>query len=172
MNDDFGSFLGAYGLVFELGLPQCKTDDVLVEYHSLVHKLKVLESSLIIISQTHGQDVVPQESFCIESTLNSEVSVPDGADPTQHELKATSKWIAKACRPKTVCDRMPCVRKCCEEGQRMVEENNKKFCEAHDSHLSPTFHSFAMQNSRKRPRPMEPLRKFCLFCLVERSEIC
>lgn len=161
LNEDFRKFFGDKIVVFESGLPQCKPDDVLVEYHSLVHKLKFYESSLIITqTSTYGPDVINQDSYCIENSLNSEVSVPDGADPNQHLLKATSKWIAKACRPKTVCNRMPCVRKCCKEGQRMVNENKTSFCEAHDSHLALKFHFFDIRESPEQPNPMEPTGKF------------
>lgn len=154
------NFLGDKIVAFESGIPECKPDDVLVEYHALVHALKIYENSLIITNtNTHGPDVLMPNSYCIESTMNTLIDIPDGADPKHFHLKATSKWIAKVCRPKTICNQMPCVRKCCKEGQRMVYEN-ETFCENHDTHLDVKFHFFDIRQSPEVPDAMEPTGKF------------
>lgn len=153
---EFSEFLNDKVVAFGSGMPECKPDDVLVEYHSHVHKLKIYESSLIITgTNSHGPDVLPHSSYCIESTLNSEINLPVGAEPSQFQLKASSKWIAKVCRPKSICREMPCVRKCCKEGQRMVFEN-ETYCENHDAHLAVKFHFFDIRTSPESPDAMEP----------------
>lgn len=157
-------FLGDKNVVFESGIPQCKPDDALVEYHLLVHKLRIYENSLVITNtNTHGPDLLTQNTYCIENTMNSEVDLPDGADPKHFELKTASEWIAKVCRPKVICTQMPCVRKCCKEGQRMVYEN-ETYCENHDSHLDVKFHFFDIKKSPERPNPMEPTGECLHHC--------
>lgn len=164
LNDYSSEFLRDKTVVFESGIPQCKPDDALVEYHSLVHKLKIYESSLAITStNTHGPDLIMPNTYCIENTLNSAVNLPDGADPKHFELKTASKWIAKVCRPKTICTQMPCVRKCCKEGQRMVYDN-ETYCENHDSHLDVKFHFFDIRESPEEPNAMEPTGECLHHC--------
>lgn len=154
MSDDFGEFLGDKIAVFESGIPECKPDDVLVEYHSLVHNLMIHESSLVIKTMAHhGPDLI--NSYCVEATLEPETLPSAAADHSHSQLKASSKWIAKVCRPKTICSEMPCIRKCCREGFRMVH-NNETYCEPHDKHLDIKFHFFDIRESPEEPNPMEP----------------
>lgn len=163
LREQFHEFLHDKIVTFESGIPECKPDDVLVEYHSFVHRLKIYESSLIITgTNSHGPDVVMQNSYCVESTSNSEVDFPDGADVKNFQLKASSKWIAKVCRAKTICNQMPCIRKCCKEGQRMVYVN-ETFCEKHDAHLDVKFHFFDIRESPETPKAMEPTGERCFI---------
>lgn len=155
LHEEFQEFLRDRVVTFEPGIPECKADEVLIEYHSHVHKLKLYESSLIITANAHGPDVLMQNSYCLESTLNSNVNLPDGADQQNFLLKSSSRWIAKVCRNQIICKEMPCVRKCCKEGQRMVYEN-ETLCEDHDRHLDVKFHFFDIRESPERPNAMEP----------------
>lgn len=154
--EDFQEFLSDKTVVFESGIPECKPDDVLVEYHSLVHNLKIFGSSLVVTTANPlGPDLIMQSSFCIEATINSVINLPDGANPQHFQLKASSKWIAKVCRPEIICDEIPCVRKCCKEGYRMVTDG-VSICEEHDAHLDLKFHFFNYESSHAKPDPMEP----------------
>lgn len=160
LDEGFQEFLRDTIVAFETGIPECKPDDVLVEYHSNVHKLKIQESDLIISSSSSLRpDVILQNSYCVESTLNSIVDIPDGADHNHYQLKNSSNWIAKVCRPADICKQMPCVRKCCKEGQRMVFDN-ETFCESHHTHLDLKFHSFDIRASPERPSALEPTGEF------------
>lgn len=156
IDDDFREVFGSKVVTFGSGIPECQSDDVLVEYHSHVHKLKIYESSLIITGTPgYGPDVIPHNSYCIESTMNSDADMPDGDKPEHHRLKTSSKWIAKVCRNRSICKQMPCVRKCCKEGQRMVYEN-ETFCEEHNAHLGVKFHNFDIRASQEQPNAIEP----------------
>jgi G protein-coupled receptor Mth (Methuselah protein) len=156
IDDDFRDILENRVVSFEIGIPECQVDDVLVEYHSSVHKLKFFESSLIITGLSgYGPDVLPYNSYCIESTMNSYVDMPAGDKFEHHRLKTSSKWIAKVCRNRMICKQMPCVRKCCKEGERMFFENGTS-CEDHHAHLTTKFHDFVTRNSREKPNAIEP----------------
>ncbi|CRL01349.1 CLUMA_CG014319, isoform A [Clunio marinus] len=158
LNEEFNTFLHNKTIMFDSGIPECKPDDVLVEYHSNVHLLKMYENSLIVMKTAEsGPEKFNDKSFCVESTLNSEHEIADSS--IQSQLKMSSKWIAKVCRPANViCKKMPCVRKCCKEGQRMVYEN-ETFCEDHNSHLDMKFHSFNFESSPEEPNEVEPSGK-------------
>lgn len=163
---DAFEFFGDKSVTFTAGLPVCKPDDVLVEYHELVHKLKIYESSLVITkTNSHGPDLLLHNSFCIESTTNSLANLPDG-DDNQHNKNA-SKWIAKVCRPKEICNEMPCIRKCCKEGLRIVYENETSFCEPHDFHLDIHFHNFDFEKSPEKPDALEPTGKSLMISIVK-----
>ena len=154
-DENFRELLRNRVVAFTTGIPECQEDDILVEYHSHVHKLKMYDNSLIITGGIYGPDVLPANSFCIESTTISDADLPDGDVPEHHRLKSTSKWIAKVCRNKSICTQMPCVRKCCKEGQRMVLEN-ETMCEDHHTHLEVKFHHFDIKQSPEQPDVFEP----------------
>lgn len=154
MNETFREFLGDKIVVFESGLPECMPDDVLVEYHSLVHNLLIHENSLVIKTMAHhGPDLF--KSFCVDAALNPETLPPNSEDNKNLHLKASSKWMAKVCRPKSICRELPCIRKCCREGFRMAHIN-ETICEPHDRHLNVQFHFFDIRESPEEPNTMEP----------------
>lgn len=161
LNSNFKEFISnksiTMNVVFEIGIPECDEDEVLVEYHSLVHNLEIYKNSLSIKTNTSGlhPDIVNAESFCIEATANSEISPPTDADLKHFLLKQISKFIAKVCRPKSICKQIPCVQKCCREGERMVY-GEELFCEKHDTHLEMNFYNFNIKSAPKTPSPMEP----------------
>jgi hypothetical protein len=157
LSEGFGEFLSDKVVTFEAGLPECRPDDVLVEYHSLLHNLRISKASLLVMPVNHkSPNVLLENSFCIENTFDIDSHPPDASDNHQFHLKRASKWIAKACRPKSVCDEIPCVRKCCRDGLRMVSDTNGSVCESHESHLNLKFHDFNIRESLEEPNAMEP----------------
>lgn len=141
-------------VTFEIGLPDCTNEEVLIEYFSNVHQLNINEDTLVV-KNSIWPDVITQNSYCLETTMNSEADLPDGADLKNFQQKISSKWIAKVCRPKSICNQIPCIRKCCKEGQKMFFDNKTK-CEKHDRHLDMKFHSFDSRKSPEEPKAMEP----------------
>lgn len=173
VDDDFREIFMNKVVTFTTGIPECKEDDVLVEYHSHVHKLKIYETSLIITGLPgFGPEVLPESSYCIESTMNSNADLPDGDNLEHHRLKKSSKFVAKVCRNRAICQQMPCIRKCCSEGQRMVYEN-ETYCEDHHLDLKVKFHDFDFKKSQEEPNAIEPSGKLELsnkFQLIPQKE--
>lgn len=157
---EYHQFLHDESVTFESGIPECRPDEVLVEYHSNIHNITIIEAALVITTaNSHGPDVLTQTSYCVESTHQPSAlgTQTDWNNSSPHfELKASSKWIAKVCHNQAICKQMPCVRKCCREGQRMVLENETSYCEHHHSHLSVTFHDFDINSSPIEPNVVEP----------------
>lgn len=145
MNEHF-NFFGNKSVIFDIGIPNCKPDDVLIEYRDDLHKLKIYETSLIITAtETHGPDVFIHGSYCIENAISS-----------NRASDSNLKWISKVCRPKDICSEIPCLRKCCKESLRMVIQNGSTFCEPHDQHLKVNLHLFNGEASPEIPEKIEP----------------
>lgn len=158
LNQNFHDILNDTITILKAGLPECSDDEVLVEYHSSVHKIKLHQSSLIITAKNSPVTQISKPgTFCVESTVGSYV---DDSNP-----KASSKWIAKVCQHKSICNKIPCIRKCCKEGERMVFEN-KTICKAYDKHLDVKFHSFDIKTPLKTPSIIEP-SGMCIIFFIE-----
>jgi hypothetical protein len=149
----FSELLHDKVVAFESGLPDCELDEVLVEYHSHVHPLLIKDNSLVLTSTSlPGPTVL--SSFCIENTINSTINFTDAEEI---HPKLLSKWIAKTCQPrKKVCDKMPCVRKCCRDGSRLLFQDETSFCEPHESHINLKFYDFDISQSPEVPNAIEP----------------
>ncbi|CAO1344995.1 unnamed protein product [Diamesa tonsa] len=76
---------------------------------------------------------------------------------------------------KNVCKFLPCIRKCCREGERMVFDNVTK-CEKHDTDFDPIFHFFDYSSSPEQPLRIEPSEygimqpKYCLKYHLDTEE--
>lgn len=158
INRAYKKILDEQIVVFESGIPECNPDEVLVEYYSLVHNLKILRNALSVTNAANSNDTVliMPPHFCIEVTANSSEELPVGSNHSISMLKASSKWIAKACRPESICDQIPCVRKCCPDGKRIIVSDNKLYCENHDAYLNLKFHNFDTVTFHEKPDPVEP----------------
>lgn len=144
--------------IFEYEKINCKDDEVLIEYHSHVHGLKIYAGSLILTKG--GRDFGPEvvnTPYCIEATSNSEVDKPNGMIEEHFINRATSKFVAKVCREKSLCNSIPCVQKCCLDGERMTNDGNSTYCEEHDLDLEMKFHSFNKEQSEMEPQALEPM---------------
>lgn len=134
-------------IVFNIGVPECSVENVLVEYHSAVHHL-LFHKNLILSVLTPGEHMEILNKFCIENSFShDEEPIVATMSPIYSKeaiinSRKASKWIVKACQEKAVCDHMPCIRKCCKEGERFVLTDDGKRCDPHPHGLFPTFHFF------------------------------
>lgn len=149
--DTVNEIFGVERVLFEHGLPDCKATDVIVEFHSNLHSFHFENGTMQIISNFSETAIVPNESYCIERTSNLTESE---VDIEELQLKISSKWIIKACHNKSVCEEIPCVRKCCKEGERTNYEENK--CESFESHLDLAFYTFTFNEVGDSLEQMEP----------------
>lgn len=167
LDEDFYELLKDKSVLFEPGLPECQENEVLVEYHSNVHNLKFYDNLLQITSNfSGGPEVFPQNSFCIENSFNSSNTSTKHRDDDSNQLKISSKYIAKVCRNKSICKQMPCLAKCCKEGERMVFDE-KTYCENHDRHLDVKFHRTDIKEFKNIPDRLEPMGIFSTVNYVE-----
>lgn len=157
---DFFELLNDKNVLFDHEVLKCQESEALVEYHSLVHGLKIRGSSLILTkTRLLGPEVI-RNSYCIEATLNSEIKMPEGMTEEHFDKKSRSKFIAKTCRDKSVCDKMPCLQKCCAHGERFYHNGDKTVCEPHHTDVAIKFHNFNISQSQSVPAALEPSGEF------------
>jgi hypothetical protein len=146
--------------IFEVGLSDCPSDSVEIEYQSVVHKLHFIDNEVIVfLPPANHAKLLSPGTFCIENTYKVQ-DVSSNLERYSKEdvinSRKASKWIVKACEPKQVCDVIPCIRKCCKDGQRRIL-TDEPHCEPHSKGLIPTFHFFEMKDDKMEFKPVEPL---------------
>lgn len=153
--------------LFEHNILKCNDSEVFVEYHSLVHGMKIYNNSLILTNtRPEGPDVI-ENSFCIETTFNSDIEIPSGMTEDHFHKRNHSKFIAKACRDISICENIPCLQKCCPHGERYFH-NGTGSCLPFNFDVDLKFHDFNKDQSEKEPPAFEPTGKFlCAYLFLE-----
>jgi G protein-coupled receptor Mth (Methuselah protein) len=128
--------------IFKIGAPKCSNNEALVEYRTDKHDLRIDNSSLYMLSY-HNQSVIDRifpNAFCADLVVDQ-------------SLSASQHWVVKVCQPQKVCNRIPCVRKCCGDGEFYYVVNGTKECRPYNKGLMPEFHDFLDNDGRV---PVEP----------------
>lgn len=93
----FKNIFGNSAAVFKNYLPECSTDEAFVEYSSTVHSIRFSEKNIKV-----NGDHLLADKYCIEDLVN--VDRNEAGENEQH-------IIIRSCRPRSVCDEMPCIRR-------------------------------------------------------------
>lgn len=123
--DSFRNLFGNItAVVFTTGVPRCTDDEAFVEYHSNDHSIWPINGQVEIALKT-GNEILPSKKFCIDESWQSkhdELTMPQD----------TYSFIIRSCRPKTVCDSMPCIRRCCRSDQMLEQRPGDNRSECYD----------------------------------------
>lgn len=114
--------------LFIRGAPECRESEVMVMLMSGTHEIAVSGATLMITTFDRGRPVsefVDPNSFCVDSAPSEEDE---------------NRWMTRVCRHESICERIPCVRKCCGHEKKMARVNNKATCLSHSVDINPTFH--------------------------------
>lgn len=127
---------------FYIGVPGCSSDEVLVSYRMKAHEFRVERNKIIPKSKFLERNLnvftsQPNDPFCIDSVAPSTVT----DSPHSQTDPRNIAWIVRVCRPKSICDSIPCVRKCCDYNEKVVKRNNETQCEPFLKDLVITFHN-------------------------------
>lgn len=115
--------------VLKTMIPNCTNNEVFVEYHTTSDRLQIIANSeLEILLTKGGYENLPSRSYCIEGIDND-----DG-------VGSDNEIIVRGCRPKSICEQIPCVRRCCKNEQIFRRIDNVATCMDYDKNLKPTFH--------------------------------
>lgn len=138
--ENFSQVFGESVVVFKTQVPRCNDDEVFVEYHSTVHDIWFSRSSVTIAPKYRASETLSPRTFCIEGTVNHTTAADTNATRDLESIHV----IVRSCRPRENCDRIPCVRRCCENDQMMTRDNNTGhgICAPHaeNKNLQPIFH--------------------------------
>ncbi|XP_061390516.1 uncharacterized protein LOC133325812 [Musca vetustissima] len=112
-------------VVFNDNAIECPRNKVLVEYKLTQYKFTISNGSIHL--RTLNKKFGPSQ-YCVEAIDN----VP--YETEQEFLVRTCDDISSACR------RMPCIRRCCNDGEMFTKGNATSYCKRDES--DTTFHSF------------------------------
>lgn len=135
-NADFHShFVKLFGNIipYENIIPDCSEDEVFVEYFSTVHNIQFDGRNL----KVDGKTLLPNK-FCIEDLLN----IKSGEANNDDEY-----IIVRSCRPRFICEKIPCIRRCCKADQIMLPQpKGKRECQYHPNrtNLMPVFYNISL----------------------------
>lgn len=121
-------------LLFTVRTPVCADDaEVFVEYLSGAgtHQIGFVgDSSDVVVTSLIGglqhSERLLAGTFCVDTAL-------DGAD--EHV-----QLMVRSCRPRSICGRIPCVRRCCRNEQRLEMINGTSQCRSHERNIRPRFY--------------------------------
>lgn len=104
-------------------VPVCTDDEVFVEYQSTYHAI-LFDGTYLKVND----EILSPDKFCIEHLVNF-VNSGDVYD---------KPVIVRSCRPRTICNYISCIRRCCQTDQVMTP---KRLCLNHPSeqNLIPKF---------------------------------
>lgn len=138
--ENFARVFGESVVIFKTKVPRCNDDEVFVEHHSTVHDIWFSRSSITVTPKYHESQTMLPGTFCIEGTVNHTTA----AEPNTTEDLDAVHVIVRSCRPRAICESVPCVRRCCESDQMMARDNVTKrgVCVPHaeNKNLQPSFH--------------------------------
>lgn len=126
----FGNLVGSSVALFEMKTPECRPEDVFVEYFTDKQNVMLQRSGVDVVSLLTGEsEFLLPESFCMEGIYNNASEV--------------TQLIVRSCRPRSVCHRMPCVRRCCKNDQMLAKINGTSQCVAINQNIRPIFHELS-----------------------------
>lgn len=117
--------------ILKTTVPNCTSNAIFVEYHTNTHRLEINANGLKIkTSGRGGTELLPAKSFCID-----ELEYYDGT-------YNFTEIIVRACRSKSICERISCVHKCCKTGQIIWKRDDETpgICIDYDKHFKPLFY--------------------------------
>ncbi|EDW52375.1 GM11932 [Drosophila sechellia] len=97
----------------------CSDHGALVEYTVSSGKVHFHNNSLI---WKDGSNSLTSSKFCIEAIHDSgDADLDGGAFPEQ-------KFLVRACQETKICQKIPCIRRCCAEGEMYAKGNSSTYC--------------------------------------------
>lgn len=141
LHSRFEQVFGESAIVFKHTVPNCSTDEVFVEYFSTVHTIQFDGTNL----KVYNDSLMP-DKFCIEDLVNID---SDKFNINDRHI------IIRSCRPRSVCEKIPCMQRCCKADQVMEPRpEGYKICQYHPykMNLEPTFYniSIPLDHSQKQ----------------------
>ncbi len=145
--DDFLKLVGKSVSIFQTKIPECELDEVFVEYHSDIHRSKLIRNGLEL--STVKSEILEPGKFCIDGIIN-----------TGKNAEPNNGLAIFSCRSRDLCNEMPCVRRCCSNQQMMERVNGSINCVEHARNIKPTFHDIASSVNETDFSVVEPRGNF------------
>lgn len=132
--------------------PMCASDEALVTYVLAANEFTLHRNQVTV---THGRKSTFNEKhsrsrFCMDSVEAPAVE----EDATNH---SETSWLIRVCHRRSICERVPCIRKCCNHNERLAKDNDDTICLHHPYDLRPTFHDLGGDVHFPDPDDNQPL---------------
>lgn len=139
----FESLFGSSAVVFENKIPDCSEEEVFVEYFSTDHNIKFTGRDIKV-----NDEIISSDKYCFDGLVNLIEIAPN---------KREHHTIVRSCRPRSICNKIPCIRRCCKTDQILhapFATPGPERCQPHpnNTNLLPIFHdiSFPLSDTQKR----------------------
>ncbi|XP_051857927.1 probable G-protein coupled receptor Mth-like 3 isoform X1 [Drosophila albomicans] len=111
----------------------CANNKVLVEYTVTAEVVRVAEESKLVWQD--GSRQLKRSQFCIEAI--------DGKKTPRNirSIKRNQQFLIRTCQQSKICDSLPCVRRCCADGEIYYKKNMTTLCKRDPNDI--LFESFA-----------------------------
>lgn len=139
-------------VIFEPKVPVCGDDEVFVEYYSLAHDINFVNHNLKITTEHFpAGEILQTDKYCVEGLVN----VDNSTNNIRH-------IIVRSCRPRTICDTIPCMRRCCKSDQMMQRNRTARtvHCVPHPSNANfmPAFYDIEFPLELNKTQNREHLK--------------
>ncbi|KAH8377268.1 hypothetical protein KR093_004583 [Drosophila rubida] len=110
----------------------CANNKVLVEFSATAKTVRVSEESMLVWQD--GSRSLKRSHFCIEAV--------DGKKTRNtRSTKKNHLFLIRTCQQTKICDSLPCVRRCCADGEIFYKKNMTTLCKRDPNDI--LFESFA-----------------------------
>lgn len=146
-HSDFKTLFQNTSVVFENIIPNCTDDEVFVEYFSTIHDIQFSGENVQV-----NNDTLTADKFCIEDLIN--IDSWGTQQNGQH-------MIIRSCRPRSICNEITCIRRCCRTDQIML--NRPRRCAPHPDNINliPIFYDINEPLTSKQQQTRLTGMTFC-----------
>lgn len=134
---------------------KCPKNKVLVEYVLTAEAITIKNERMLL--KEHKKSF-HRSDFCIEVLIEKDNSQFD---------KNTQQFIVRTCQQLKICDSVPCVRKCCVDGEIYAKRNLTTYCTRDENYFQ--YSSINKMNTSgvfSKPSGMTQLRILSLFIII------
>lgn len=131
----FQTLFGNSAVVFENKVPQCSPNEVFVEYSSIVHHSIRFTGRVL---KVNNESLSP-EKYCVDGLVNIDRTVAN-------ESKGEEHIIVRSCRPRSICNQITCIQRCCKTDQIVEKRTQTNRCQPHpnNTNLLPFFYDIRL----------------------------
>lgn len=124
---NFKHLFGNVAVLFKNKVPDCLENEVFVEYFSTPQDVQFDGTNVIV-----DGNYMPSNKFCIDDVVNINSS----------ESTQDIQLVIRSCRPRSICNEIPCYRRCCKTDQVLKKSFKAKQCvpSLENKNLIPVFY--------------------------------
>lgn len=124
---------------------QCANNEVLVEYSVSANSIVFKENNLVWQNESRSLKI---SEFCIEAIdgINRNTSLVPVKNNQQNQ-----QYLIRTCQQSKICDSLPCVRRCCSDGEIYFKKNMTTICKRDESDIFESFSSLKINGNFTKP---------------------